>query len=288
MLLCVFTQQQDIRQLSMLAYVHSMQRSCSQACKACALSVCMYVRPTPLLPPVHTCAHTHTTAVAQWASKQKEVVWVQKAPRRVSPKIKDTRKRTAKISRTQKLRRLVRGLVTYRHAHERPKRPTREILAPPRTARPQRTAAVNMSAAEAREKIKAALSKRRVQGQRSPNNAVRNRKGHTDQGKGAGPQMRNRGATLTAFSGLDLAGGGTLHDHGFMGHGQIVGIIDSGLDYDGCFFHDERPSAYMQTCAYQSEEDCAPMPETLQHRKVIAYRTFEGAQEGDEPGLLVT
>jgi hypothetical protein len=78
---------------------------------------------------------------------------VQKAPRRVSPKIKNTRKRTAKISRTQKLRRLVRGLVTYRHAHERPKRPTREILAPPRTARPQRTAAVNMSAAEAREKI---------------------------------------------------------------------------------------------------------------------------------------
>jgi subtilisin family serine protease len=56
---------------------------------------------------------------------------------------------------------------------------------------------------------------------------------------------------------------------GLKGEGQILGIIDSGLDVDSCYFRDTDPAKLPKTNtyangAYQTEVDAS-------HRKVIAY-----------------
>ena len=55
-----------------------------------------------------------------------------------------------------------------------------------------------------------------------------------------------------------------LWQHGLNGSGQIIGIGDTGVDYDNCFFRDP---------AY-----AAP---TSNHRKIVAYRTIGTARMGD-------
>ena len=54
-------------------------------------------------------------------------------------------------------------------------------------------------------------------------------------------------------------GNHSIWDKGIKGEGQIVGILDSGLDYGSCFFRDDRNNV--------------PGPN---HRKVIAYRAYGG------------
>jgi Subtilase family len=58
--------------------------------------------------------------------------------------------------------------------------------------------------------------------------------------------------------------------HGLRGEGQIVGLIDSGLDVDSCFFADStagklpRTNTWSQAAGYGKEVDAS-------HRKIIAY-----------------
>lgn len=78
--------------------------------------------------------------------------------------------------------------------------------------------------------------------------------------------LRNQNAVATAQGGTDPRA--RLHQAGFFGHNQIVGMADTGLDYDGCFFHDTAKDAYMQKCAWGSESSCSLASGKTQHRKV--------------------
>jgi hypothetical protein len=82
--------------------------------------------------------------------------------------------------------------------------------------------------------------------------------------------LRNKNAVAIAQGGTDLKA--RLHQAGFFGHNQIVGMVDSGLDYDGCYFHDTANNAYMQKCVRGKESLCSLASGKTQHRKVIAYR----------------
>ena len=44
------------------------------------------------------------------------------------------------------------------------------------------------------------------------------------EGGGGGDKVRNQKAVSVAFGGVDMGAAGTLHSHGFFGHGQIIGI----------------------------------------------------------------
>ena len=79
-------------------------------------------------------------------------------------------------------------------------------------------------------------------------------------------ELRNQNAVATAQGGTDLKA--RLHQAGFFGHNQIVGMADDGLDYDGCYFHDTARDAYMQKCARGRESLCSLASGKTQHRKV--------------------
>ncbi|HPQ38795.1 MAG TPA: S8 family serine peptidase [bacterium] len=60
-----------------------------------------------------------------------------------------------------------------------------------------------------------------------------------------------------------IVGGTPLWSNGLTGSGQIIGVMDSGVDPDHCFFYDSSqplPSSTLNTS----------------HRKVVAYRTYGG------------
>jgi hypothetical protein len=78
--------------------------------------------------------------------------------------------------------------------------------------------------------------------------------------------LRNQNAVATAQGGTDPRA--RLHQAGFFGHNQIVGMADTGLDYDGCYFHDTSEDAYMQRCNWGIESLCSPASGKTQHRKV--------------------
>ncbi len=60
-------------------------------------------------------------------------------------------------------------------------------------------------------------------------------------------------------------------DADLKGDGEIIGIGDSGLDYDNCYFRD--PSNSPQVCTMISGTSCANSAQPAQHnRKVVAYR----------------
>ena len=96
----------------------------------------------------------------------------------------------------------------------------------------------------------------------------------------ADSDLRNDDAVGTAQGGSDPRA--RLHQAGFLGFNQTVALADSGLDYDGCYFHDESPSAHIQICDEGAESDCAAENGTVSHRKVIAYRVFTYGRLGDE------
>jgi hypothetical protein len=96
----------------------------------------------------------------------------------------------------------------------------------------------------------------------------------------ADSDLRNDDAVGTVQGGSDPRA--RLHQAGFLGFNQTVALADSGLDYDGCYFHDESPSAHIQICDEGAESDCAAENGTVSHRKVIAYRVFTYGRLGDE------
>lgn len=58
--------------------------------------------------------------------------------------------------------------------------------------------------------------------------------------------------------------------HGLRGEGQIVGLIDSGLDVDSCFFADSTPGKLPKTNTW-SQADGYGEEVDASHRKVLAY-----------------
>jgi hypothetical protein len=57
-----------------------------------------------------------------------------------------------------------------------------------------------------------------------------------------------------------------------LGEGEIIGIGDTGLDYDNCFFRDPNAQS-IPMCTSTSPENCAAtIALQPQHRKIVAYR----------------
>jgi hypothetical protein len=57
-----------------------------------------------------------------------------------------------------------------------------------------------------------------------------------------------------------------------LGEGEIIGIGDTGLDYDSCFFRDPNAQS-IPMCTSTSPENCAAtIALQPQHRKIVAYR----------------
>lgn len=81
----------------------------------------------------------------------------------------------------------------------------------------------------------------------------------------------NKYATWLAQSGIKEKR--TVWAHGIRGEGQIVGCADSGLDTNHCFFNDPKQSPF------SSSRETSP-----DHRKVIAYYAFAGADFTDDVG----
>jgi subtilisin family serine protease len=72
-----------------------------------------------------------------------------------------------------------------------------------------------------------------------------------------------------------LPGEGPLHHIGITGAGRIVGIADTGLDDQSCYFKDPTanfPFDYLN----------------LSHRKVVYYNTYVDAEDGDGHGTAVS
>jgi subtilisin family serine protease len=71
-----------------------------------------------------------------------------------------------------------------------------------------------------------------------------------------------------------------VHARGITGVGQTVGIADTGVDFDSCFFHDpEQSVAYCADGGDGSAPGCA----NAQHRKITSYRAWEETFEGNVP-----
>ena len=71
-----------------------------------------------------------------------------------------------------------------------------------------------------------------------------------------------------------------VFDHGIFGCGQIVGIADSGQDYDACFFRDTvNGPPPIVSCAAAPCPPAAPAPG---RRKDILYYNWSGTPNGDD------
>lgn len=82
---------------------------------------------------------------------------------------------------------------------------------------------------------------------------------------------KNKYATWLAQSGVKDKR--TMWEHGIRGEGQVVGCADSGLDVDHCFFADPSQPAFS-----------AGSQKNPNHRKVLAYFAFKGADYTDDVG----
>jgi len=105
----------------------------------------------------------------------------------------------------------------------------------------------------------------------------------------AATALGNETSYRTLQSGT-ASGPTTLHDHGIRGEGQIVAILDTGLDYTNCYFAepDNSPPPFNTgTPAGGLEHDNVD----LSRRKVVAYNflfscdQYPGRPGCDTPGL---
>ena len=73
-----------------------------------------------------------------------------------------------------------------------------------------------------------------------------------------------------------------IWDHGITGEGQVVGVADTGIDYDNCLFHDPA----MPTPPRCSGKGYVEVAGCINpnHRKIITYRKFDESNYDDYYG----
>ena len=71
-----------------------------------------------------------------------------------------------------------------------------------------------------------------------------------------------------------------IWDRGIDGSGQIVGVADTGIDYDNCFFRDST----MPTPAMCTGSNPPATFINHNHRKIVTYRSFSGSDDLDYYG----
>ncbi|MEM9557910.1 MAG: S8 family serine peptidase [Acidobacteriota bacterium] len=77
-------------------------------------------------------------------------------------------------------------------------------------------------------------------------------------------ELKNDTTIWVGQSGLDGGQSTPVFDAGLLGAGQIVGVLDTGIDIDSCFFRDPAEDPALNLC------DSASVATNPDHRKVIA------------------
>jgi len=90
-------------------------------------------------------------------------------------------------------------------------------------------------------------------------------------------RLRNKYATRILQS--DNGSSWALWDKGLKGNGEIIGITDTGVDYQSCFFRDEAIT--LPSCAgtgHVTKPGCINFQHrgciNFQHRKIVTYVSF--------------
>jgi len=91
--------------------------------------------------------------------------------------------------------------------------------------------------------------------------------------------MRNKEAGL-ALQSTD-ANSHRIWQKGILGAGQIVGLADTGIDYDNCLFHDAAMPLPPRCVGLGFVENTAYINHS--HRKIVTYRRFQGSDFQDYP-----
>jgi subtilisin family serine protease len=68
-------------------------------------------------------------------------------------------------------------------------------------------------------------------------------------------------------------------DHGIQGRGQVVGIADTGIDYDNCLFRDPA-MPQPPRCSGTGHVQTAGCIDSS-HRKIVTYRKFDNVDYSD-------
>jgi len=91
--------------------------------------------------------------------------------------------------------------------------------------------------------------------------------------------MRNKEAGLALQS--SNADRHSIWQKGILGAGQIVGLADTGIDYDNCFFHDAAMPVPPRCLGPGFVQNTACIDHS--HRKIVTYRRFETSDFQDYP-----
>jgi len=92
--------------------------------------------------------------------------------------------------------------------------------------------------------------------------------------------LRNRDGTLAIQS--PDTNSHLVWQHGILGAGEIIGVADTGIDYDNCFFNDAATPSPAQCVAVPGAE--SPNCINHAHRKIVSYRRFPGSDFQDYRG----
>ncbi len=99
-------------------------------------------------------------------------------------------------------------------------------------------------------------------------------------------QLFNKEANNLLQSGTNTSSGGStwLWRQGLMGEGAVVGVADTGLDVQSCFFHDSAYPVAFRLAYDDAVGDDVPVFQSAGHRKIREYYGFADRQEGINSG----
>lgn len=92
--------------------------------------------------------------------------------------------------------------------------------------------------------------------------------------------LRNRDGALAIQS--PDANSHIVWQHGILGAGEIIGVADTGIDYDNCFFNDVATPIPAQCVAVPGAQ--SPNCINHAHRKIVSYRRFPSSDFQDYRG----
>mmetsp|Transcript_29223 Transcript_29223/g.45765 ORF Transcript_29223/g.45765 Transcript_29223/m.45765 type:complete len:1255 (+) Transcript_29223:84-3848(+) len=98
------------------------------------------------------------------------------------------------------------------------------------------------------------------------------------------PQLRHKFAIPAVLGESDSASSSLIWSKGLQGSGQIIGVADTGVDYDNCLFSDTDGDG-VGLCGY-GQQECSEGTVSTRHRKIVSYRLHDGTGnvEGDADG----
>jgi hypothetical protein len=75
-----------------------------------------------------------------------------------------------------------------------------------------------------------------------------------------------------------------LWDHGLTGEGEVIGVADTGLDVNSCFFHDSEHPVVFRLESVPALGAPVPVFQSEKHRKIREYFAYADGREGVDSG----